>query len=142
MELSWTQTEQLSGAPRRPHWKRRATTRETGPRSSHSAASPALDAAISCTGCPSHLDRRPNHGSLILRTSGSARFRGRCEARCRPDLQRVAGFCRVVVEHQNGFEGKISQIFPDSLKLRENIVRYGDDVAARIVRLKNLQQLA
>jgi hypothetical protein len=61
---------------------------------------------------------------------------------CAFELERKAGSKRVVSEHLDRFERELVQILPERFELRQEIVREGDDVAADLVRLYDVEDLA
>ena len=46
---------------------------------------------------------------------------------------------RIVMEHHDGFEREVVQVFTDMRKLHQDGIRHGDDVATGVVGLKNVQ---
>src|SRR5947208_13455160 len=57
-------------------------------------------------------------------------------------LQLISRLARVVMEHLYGFEGVVVQVLSNDIEFRQNALRDGDDVAARIIGLKDVQQFS
>src|SRR5271168_383373 len=58
------------------------------------------------------------------------------------DLDGVTGFDGVVIKHLHGFEGKIAEVFSKEIELAHDVVCDGDDVAADLFGVKDVEQLA
>jgi hypothetical protein len=54
-------------------------------------------------------------------------------------LQLISSLVCVVVEHFYGFQGKVSEIFANQIKFLQNVVRHGNDMAADLFCLENVQ---
>src|SRR5271154_4130880 len=58
------------------------------------------------------------------------------------DIDGVAGLDGVIVKHLDGLERKVAEIFSEEIELAHDVVGDGDDVAADLFGVKDVEQLA
>src|SRR5262245_33124973 len=101
-----------------------------------------MDAAVYRAGSAGDFNGSQDHGSIVFRTSGSARLCDCCEAWRLTASELIAGPGRVGVKHLHGFQRIVLKIFPNSLELGQDAVRDRNDVAAGVVRLEDVEQFS
>jgi len=78
-----------------------------------------------------------------IRHTWAAHCRGEASGSAVLDaLQLISRLARVVMEDLYGFEGVVVQVLSNYLEVRRNALRDGDDVADRIIGLKDVQQFS